>query len=197
MPQARPQFDPLFNRSDLPSWYNNIIDYTKWNGHDVFAAAGKVASVLDVTCDLLGAPRERAGVTGFSQGGGLTVAVYMRHQVAAAASVVGFLPVPESYPNEMTMMSKDSPILFISTTKDELVPIAQSRLSVQYLRRLGRKVDYVELKGLPHNLGNQITKYVERIFSYVHGEIAELPGATSNKTVAVNFNEDPVVWELK
>lgn len=190
-------YDPFFNRSDVPSWYNLILDFANWNGHDVYAAAGNVASALDVACTLLGASRTRAGVTGFSQGAGLSVAVYLRYQVAAASSVVGFLPVPESYPNEMTSMSKDSPILFINTDKDELVPIALARLSVQYLKRLGRKVDFVELKGLPHNLGNEIVPNVERMFSFVYDEIAKLPGATSNKTVAVKSNTDPVVWELK
>lgn len=196
MAQARSQCDPLFNRSDAPSWFQNNLQFADWNGHDVFAAAGSTASLLDVTCTLLGASRRRARVAEYSQGGALAVAVFVRHEVAAAASVVGYLPVPQAYPNEMTMLSKNSPLLFVNTTDDELLPITLSRLSGQYIRRLGRKVKYVELSGLPHDLGRQLPANVARMFRFVHREIAKLPGAVLNKNVSVS-NVDPVIWELK
>lgn len=127
----------------------------------------------------------------------MAIAVFLRHEVAAAASVVGYLPVPNAFPNEMTSSSRNSPLLFVSTSGDELLPIQLSRLSAQAIVRLGRKVEYVELNGLPHDLGKELSVNVANMFKFVHEEIAKLPGAVSKRNVSVINNVDPVIWELK
>lgn len=197
MPQATPRFDPLFNRSDLNSWFPSPTDIVNWNGDQVFGSAGAVASMLDTVSTLLGVSRARAGVGGASQGGALSLAVYMRHGVAAAASVVGFLPVPFLYPNEMTTLSQKAPSIMINTADDEIVGIVEARLSAQVLTSLGRNVTYIEIKGVPHSLGNRRQNVLGRALRFVYTEMAKQPGPTyTNKVDVRNLDIPPVVWEL-
>lgn len=198
LPQATPRFDPLFNRSDLNSWFPSPTDYQTWNGDQVFASAGSVAAMLDTASTLLGVSRARAGVAGASQGGALALAVYLRHGVAAAGSVVGFIPVPFQYPNEMTTLSQKAPAIMINTVDDELVTIRDARTSAQLLTALGRNLTYIEIKGVPHSLGNRRQNVVGRVLRFVYNEMAKQPGPTyTNKVDVRNLDIPPVLWELQ
>lgn len=106
-----------------------------------------------------GTPSERIVVTGFSQGGVMTLDAGLRYprRLAGLAPLSGYLFDPETLPTEMAPAQAGTPVFVAHGTFDDVVPIAGSRQATEALRRAGLAVDFRE-----YPMAHQITPEVAR-----------------------------------
>lgn len=131
----------------VPSWYDEID-----NREQVVSAARNIDAVAEIQRKVYGIRAKRVFLFGVSQGGALALTVYLRHKVGAAFIFSGFLPIAETYPEEMTADSKNAPVVMVHGDKDTSVPVKFARQTRDLLVALQRPVRYVEYAGEGHLL---------------------------------------------
>lgn len=93
-----------------------------------------------------GIPRSRTIVTGFSQGGAMTLDVGLGLPFAGLVSLSGYLHAPPQLASE-----KVPPVLMIHGKQDPVVPVRAAQQAKDTLTHLGVSVQYHEF-----NMGHQI-----------------------------------------
>lgn len=99
----------------------------------------------------------RPVVTGFSQGGMLTLTLAIEHpeQVAAAVAVGGWLP-PPLWPASPPDAAIAPPIVALHGTADTAVRFEPTQQSLQHLQAQGFDVKLVAYEGVPHVISPEI-----------------------------------------
>ncbi len=90
-------------------------------------------------------------VTGFSQGGMLTMNLAVRHgeQFSSAVAVGGWLP-PPTWPERESVPPHVPPILALHGDTDAAVKIGPTREAIEHLQGLGLEVELHEYPGIGH-----------------------------------------------
>lgn len=162
LPQAKEQFVKVFNRTGA-SWFNvlsNDPDGPQAVG-EIIQAASNVNALMEIQREVYEIAPKRIVLAGFSQGGALSLTVYLRHEVGAAFIISGYLPIASTYPQALNPASQDSPAVMVHGDADDIVPVEIARLSKNILQALGRKVEYIEFPGQPHILLGVIPQVVD------------------------------------
>lgn len=171
IPQAHLGFVTFFNRT-MPSWFDilgNTRDAPQARGQILTSAWG-MNHLARVQSVVYGLARSRVGVLGVSQGGAVALTTYLRQTWGAAIGVSTYLPVAESYPDELGGGSEDVELLMVHGRIDDVVPFASGRLSRDIIRAVGRTVRWVALEG-DHFLAlerdivtEEVTKQLKKAF---------------------------------
>lgn len=173
LPQANRQFNTFFNTTDF-SWFDilgNNASSPQPVG-EIIQAAKDINDLLVLQRSIYGIDSKRILLLGFSQGGALSVTVYLRHDVGAASIVSGYLPIASTYPEALNPASQNSPVVLLHGEDDELVPVPFARLTRDALRAFGRRVEYIEFPGEMHALTGvrpQIFAKTSQLFRQVLG----------------------------
>lgn len=191
VPQADVRFNS-FRRASGPSWFDLLANDEKgpWASGEIDGASWNVSRLMDIDSWMFGTDRWKGGIIGFSQGGALGLGVYLRQRVSAVAVLSGFLPDPFTYPRAGSWKSRNSPVLMVHGSKDEVVDVRLARFSVRILRGLGRTVTYEELPGRSHSLNQDLGPKVLQASEFVAGAI--LSGQRTEEVSA-----QPLMWKLE
>lgn len=130
----------------VPSWFENE------DREQVVSAANNIDALAEIQRRVYGIRAKRVFLFGVSQGGALALTVYLRHKVGAAFIFSGFLPIAETYPEEMTTDSADAPVVMVHGAKDSVVPVQFARQTRDLLVALQRPVRYIEFASEGHRL---------------------------------------------
>lgn len=103
----------------------------------------------------VGIPPERTVVSGFSQGGVVTLDAGLRYpkRLAGLVALSGYLFAPERLAAEIAPAQRETPVFVAHGLHDEVVPVDGSRLAARGLAGCGMPV---ELKEYP--MGHQIVE---------------------------------------
>lgn len=194
-PMAFERREDSSGQTQVPSWFDFPAPSTKWAVDIVLAAAGNASAVLDTACSVLGRSRALAAVGGESQGAAVSLALAMRHPAVSVSCTVGFVPAPGQLPHQIVAREPLPPVLMINSVDDELVPISYARLSARIVRQLGFPLEYEEVTGVGHDLGEKAPAAVARSFQFVRASIRGLPKPRTDVDV-IDDSVSPVVWEL-
>lgn len=149
-----------------PSWFDipsRSIDGPQAT-EQIIAAARNIANIIEVQHRVHGVAYEKIAVMGFSQGAALTLTVYLRHRVAAAVALSGFVPIVDTYPAGLSLESAAAPVLLFHGDRDVIVPVEAARLSEIALMAFGRDVVYTEFEREEHGLRGTFDYVAERAF---------------------------------
>jgi thioredoxin 1 len=124
------------------SWYPMFTDADPREGF--LAAIDTLDDLLDASCEEHGYPRAEAVVAGFSQGGGLAIALGLRggerDHPAGILAMSPALPSPQLVDGDAVA----PPVLVQHGTNDPLVPVQRSRDLARALRARGVPLVYRE-----------------------------------------------------
>lgn len=153
IPQAKTQFN-TFSNATIPSWFDILTN--EIGGEEatesVIEAGLQVNEMIDIQTKIWGFRPNRVLIFGISQGGAVAITVYLRHKVGGVFSFSGYLPILNTYPEDLTQDSKDAVISMVHGTLDEIVPVQAARLSAAAIKSFNRTVEYVEYEGEGHSL---------------------------------------------
>jgi predicted esterase len=121
-----------------------------------------------------GTPSERIILGGFSQGAAMSLfaGTTYKHKLGGIIGLSGFLPcndkieglIPEGNAN------KDTPILMCHGDQDPVVLPTWGRMSAEFLKKGGWKVDYKEYRGLVHSASPQ---EIDDVATFLQGRIPD------------------------
>ncbi len=111
----------------------------------ILESRGRLHRLLDDLADT-GIPPERTVLSGFSQGGVLTLDAGLRYpkRLAGLAPLSGYLFGAERLPDEMAPAQASTPVFLAHGIHDDVVPIDGSRLAERALREAGVPVELHE-----------------------------------------------------
>ncbi len=123
-----------------------------WYDYEGDAAPG-VERSFRLLCELLdaqrtaGFPTEQTVLFGFSQGCLMTIETGCRypHRLAGLVGVSGYVHDPQTLAAQFSPVAREQRFLLTHGTLDPLIPFAQVRLQVEFLRSRGLHIEWIEL----------------------------------------------------
>lgn len=148
-----------FLNTTAPSWFNLVPDPLSPGIVDAAVSEAELTMVVNNVVRLAGrehflhgiSPR-RIALFGFSQGGSVALAAYLRGRWGAVVSLSSFLQNEEAYPQNLSNQSISVPLLMFHGDADEIVSVSDARRSRDLIRNYGRSVQYREFRGEGHFL---------------------------------------------
>jgi thioredoxin 1 len=145
---AEGQFAVVLPRGPLPTpgtqgfmWYDFATD----PGPGFAAAVGELDALVDEQCAELGFDRSEAIFAGFSQGGGLVLALGLYAVTEGKAAPAGVIAMsPLAIEGELAPDAQQVPVLIQHGTDDPMLPVQGSRELARALRNVGVPTVYRE-----------------------------------------------------
>lgn len=139
-----------FERKGRPIWHRALVSAPDEAAAQFRASVGSLDTLLGRLARELGSDLDRAVVGGFSQGGGLGIALLLsagiEHRPGAAFGICSF---PPAFPGFVVdrVTAADRRCLLSSARRDHFAPIESSRAGAVLLAELGLDLTYVETEG--------------------------------------------------
>jgi thioredoxin 1 len=148
---AEGQFAVVLPRGPLPAAGTPGFMWYEFGdaGDGLHAAAAELDALVEEQCATLELDRSQAIFGGFSQGGGLALALGMHSDNAKPAGVLAMSPA--SAPPEIDEDAREVPVLVQHGTNDPLIPVQRSRDLARALRERGVPTVYREYP-MEHNV---------------------------------------------
>lgn len=152
-----------FAEEEIAAWYNipSLDANTPEAVNEIKQASQNIADVAMIQQLELGIGFDKVALVGVDQGGGVALTAYLRYKWAGVVTLSAYLPIIETYPAELTADSAMAPLLMMHGSADEVVPPFVAESSADFIKGLGRTVQYIEFEGEDHKLGNDL----DRIFA--------------------------------
>jgi phospholipase/carboxylesterase len=148
----------LTTHGDGFAWFAIEVDPNDRDAKAIAAGVERATTALVRMLDALLATfptADKPVVTGFSQGGMLSLALAAHHpdRFAAAVPLAGWLP-----PAFMPERAHPVPIVALHGDADRVLPIEATRISVGELRRLGFNAELREYPGVGHTVSDAMLR---------------------------------------
>jgi phospholipase/carboxylesterase len=157
LPHAPRQAITINDGYVMPAWYDihgrNLTDRQDASG--IRASQGLIEDLIAREKSRGIAPH-RIMLAGFSQGGAIALHTGLRHAEKLAGIIVlsSYLPLHETLEIECSPTTLETPIFMAHGTFDEVIPIAASTASRDFLTARGYRVDWHEY-AMPHSVCNE------------------------------------------
>jgi len=118
-----------------------------------------------------GIPPEKIFVSGYSQGGLLTLATYLtsQHKLGGFISLCGLIPCWDKLLVNPSIKNKETPCLIINNYGDKWVPFWTGKKSYDLLKERGYNVEFKTYPGLGHTWKNKdIERFIVEQLLAVH-----------------------------
>mmetsp|Transcript_2174 Transcript_2174/g.8524 ORF Transcript_2174/g.8524 Transcript_2174/m.8524 type:complete len:239 (-) Transcript_2174:404-1120(-) len=154
----------MFGGEAVPSWTDvkNLEEGTPEDKEGFIECVGMVNKIIQEE-KAAGIDPSSIVVGGFSQGGAvaLTSLARLEEKIAGIVALSTWLPLRESYPEELSESNKETPILMCHGGADQVVPFARGKLSADLLSDMGRNVEFKRFPNMPHSADMEEMKLVQ------------------------------------
>lgn len=142
----------------MPAWYDieslaRSRVFEKANG--IHTSRKTITTIIDEQVER-GIPSDRIVLSGFSQGGAMTLFTGLEYpnKLGGMGVLSGYLPLPSDvHPTEASLQT---PIRFFHGDEDDVVRLEYGRDAESRVRQMGAKdVQFKEYEGLPHSASDE------------------------------------------
>lgn len=176
-----PDFQMIFPDATFPfpyapggrMWYS-LPDTYSFQSNPDFSSQPEVVKSREVLTEwlrslesLTGVPLSRTILSGFSQGGAMTLDVGLQLPVAALMVLSGYLHGPVQLGNPFPQK-----VLMVHGTQDLVVPITAARQARQTLQQLGIEPEYQELT-MGHEISLRVLELMQNFTEQIRFEPEE------------------------
>ncbi|MER2492465.1 alpha/beta hydrolase [Catenovulum sediminis] len=126
----------------------------------VLESAKQLQLLIDSELDKYSLTSDKLIIAGFSQGGVMAYHLGCRQAKPAAGilSLSAYLAMPERLQAEVSASAKQTPVMVMHGTHDEIVPVALGRVSAEHVKNAGFNLEWHEYP-MQHNVcAEQIQK---------------------------------------
>lgn len=152
----------------MPSWYDikNLGNNRALETCDGLEDSVQVIKqLIDDEHTKSGIPYDRIVLSGFSQGGAMSLwtGLQIDERLAGVISMSGYLPRAHQF--KMTDRAKDTPVLFCHGTSDPVVQYSWAQAAHEAVKAAGAKqADFISYRGMQHTANQQ---EIQDVYSFV------------------------------
>lgn len=140
-------------RHTMPAWYDvqAITPDIQEDSEGIVSCAHRLHAIMDYANTLV--PSKQIYLMGFSQGGAMALYAGLTYSnsIAGIVNISGYLPLRHKLAKHRHVNNQHTPLHFIHSNHDLVVPFELAKMSASFLRDLGYKINWQE-----HTMGHTI-----------------------------------------
>lgn len=159
IPEAPKRQVTVRQNSIIPAWYD-ILEIEKYGKEDkpgIIESQKLIHNLLDYACSMV--DPSQVFIAGFSQGGAMALYSGLTYtkKLGGIVCISGYVPIHKEL--KVNTSQKNTPVLIMHGTKDDVVPFEFGNLSYKLLLEMGLNVE-METYNTEHYFGDSELKFL-------------------------------------